>query len=206
MKLDLTIYHYEELIKKGYSLDSIFLLNLIHEQYDITSLLEESLKIKTIHVSLIRKGIITEDNKVTVLGTEILDFISKKTNKKFVKKKIEKSDFDLWWEAFPSTDDFTMGTKRFSGTRGLRVNKEKCRLAFEKIINEGDITKEDIINATLYDVKQRKSNSLKKASNQLTYMQNSLTYLNQRSFEPFIPLSKREENNNFSQPIGSTDI
>lgn len=204
MKLDITTDHYLELIKKSYSLDLIYLLNLISEEYDVKPLLEESVKVKAIYTSLIRKGIITEDEKLTTLGTDILSFVSKKTNKKFIKKKIEKSDFDDWWEIFPSTDEFKMGNKLFTGTRGLRTSKEKCRLAFNKIINEGVYNKEDIIKATIYDVKMRKSNSLKQNKNNLMYLQNSYTYLENKSFEPFISLSDKTITS--STPIGSTDI
>ena len=205
MKLDLTVEHYQELIKKSYSLDAIFLLNLISEDYDITPLTEDSAKIKAIYKSLIRKGIITEEEKLTTLGIDLMEFISKKTNKKFIKKKAAKSDFDDWWEIYPRTDAFIMGTVRFNGTRGLRVDKEECRLAFNKIIDEGTISKEDIMHATLYDIKQRKSNSLKNRENQLTFLVNSARYLKKGFFEPFIDLS-RDKENEIKPIIGSTDI
>lgn len=203
MKLDLTVYHYQELIKKGYSLDAIYLLNLISEEFDVSSLIENSAKIKAVYKSLLRKGIITEEEKLTTLGLDLLDFISKKTNKKFIKKKPAESDFDAWWEIYPKTDAFMLGSVKFHGTRGLRVNKEKCRLEFNKIIDEGHVDKNQIISSTLFDIKQRKRNSLKKRENQLTYLQNSATYLNQRSFEPFIGLSSSES---ISGVAGSTDI
>lgn len=191
MKLDLTVDHYLELMKKSYSLDMLYMLKLIHKSYDVNDLCEISVKMKAIYTSLLRKGLITEENNLTVLGLDILEFVSKKTNKTLVKKKPLASDFDEWWEVYPSTDYFKMGNKTFLGSRAIRINKQKCKLEFDKIIGEGNLTKKDIIIATEYDVKQRKSNSLKKNSNQLTYMQNSLTYLNQRSFEPFIALSKK---------------
>ena len=206
MKLNITPDHFQELIKKSYSLDILFLLRHVHEGYDVAPLCEASVKIKAIYNSLLRKGLITEEEKLSTLGIDILDFVSKKTNKKFVKKKVEKSEFDEWWEIYPSTDAFVLGTRKFSGTRGLRINKDKCRLEFVKILEEGTFTKEDIMCATVYDIKQRKSNSLKKGSNQLTFLQNSLTYLNQRAFEPFISLSKDKENYKPSPTIGSMDI
>ena len=60
MNLKLTPYHFEELIKKSYSLDLIFLLKLVEEQYDIASLKEASVKIAALHQTLVRKGLITE--------------------------------------------------------------------------------------------------------------------------------------------------
>lgn len=206
MKLDLTIDHYQELIKKSYSLDAIFLLNLISENYDVSPMTEDSAKVKAIYKSLLRKGIITEEDKLTTLGLDILEFISKKGNTKFIKKKTIKSDFDDWWEIYPRTDAFMMGNIRFHGTRGLRVDKEECRLAYNKLINEGKFSKEDIINATLYDIKQRKSNSLKKRENQLTFLVNSARYLKKGFFEPFVPLSKNGTSNEFKPVVGTTDI
>lgn len=206
MKLDLTVEHYQELIKKSYSLDAIFLLNLISEDYDVTPIVNSSVKIKALYTSLLRKRIITKEEKLTTLGIDILSFVSKKTNKKFIKKKPPKSDFDSWWEVFPSTDEFMMGTKRFAGTRGLRIAKEKCRFEWTKIIDEGEFSKEEIIRATLYDITQRKSNSLKQNKNNLTFLQGSSVYLNNRSFGPFISLSKKGNQKQFNQIIGSIDI
>lgn len=204
MKLDLTIDHYQELIKKSYSLDAIFLLNLINEEYDIRPMIDDSAKVKAIYNSLIRKGLITNEDKLTMLGIEILEFIRLKSNKKFVKKKVETSDFDQWWDIYPKNDQFVMGTKQFSGSRGLRINPSECRLKFNAIIAEGVYTKEDLISALQHEVKMRKSNSLKKNSNELSWMKSSLPYLNQRAFEPFTKLSKSEEIK--SAPMGSIDI
>lgn len=206
MKLNITVDHYQELIKKSYSLDLVYLLGLIHEGYDVTPLCDSSVKIKAIYNSLLRKQMITKEEKLTTLGVDILDFINKKSSKKFIKKKIEKSEFDEWWEIYPLTDEFMMGSKRFAGTRGLRVNKEKCRLEFTKILEEGVFTKEEIIECTLYDIRQRKSNSLKQARNNLSYIQNSHTYLNQRSFEPFLSLVKSPQKFTDSKNLGSLDI
>lgn len=204
MKLDLTVDHYRELIKKSYSLDLLYLLNLISEGYDVTPLIESSAKIKAIYLSLVRKGMITDEEKLTVLGNDILEFVSKKLNTKFVKKKVEKSDFDDWWAIYPTTDEFKMGNKLFKGSRGLRISKEKCRLAFNLIIGEGEYTHEDIIRATMYEVKMRKSNSLKKNKNELSWMKSSEPYLNQKAFEPFVVLSKTSVITKAT--MGSTDI
>ena len=55
MKLNISPWHFEELIKKSYSLDHIFLLKLIHDGYDISSLVKNSMKINAIEQGLIRK-------------------------------------------------------------------------------------------------------------------------------------------------------
>lgn len=189
MKLDITIDHYQALIKKGFSLDILHMVNFIHEGLDVHAACESSVKIKTIYNTMTRKGLITDDGKLTSLSVELLDFVSKKTNKVFEKKKTDVTEFEKWWSIFPSTDYFTEGGKKFTGGRGLRVNKQRCKLEFDKIVSEGEISAEQIISGTTFDVWQRKKNSVKKNENQITYMQNSLTYLNQKSFEPFMDMS-----------------
>jgi len=205
MKLDLTADHYLELMKKSYSLDALYLLNLISEEYDVSVLTEGSKKIKAIYNSLVRKGMITNDEKLTTLGLDLLEFVRIKTNKKFIKKKVARSDFDDWWEAYPTTDEFKMGNKLFKGSRALRIGTEKCRLLYNKIIDEGKYTKEDLIGALKYEVKMRKSNSLKKNSNDLSWMKSSEPYLNQQAFDAFVELSRKGAVQS-AGPIGSFDI
>ena len=73
MKLVIDPQQFEELIKKGYNLDMIYLLKLIDEQYDVSPLCEESMKIASVYQSLIRKGLITEnDDKLTTLGKDLI--------------------------------------------------------------------------------------------------------------------------------------
>ena len=69
MKLNVTPEQFEELIKRGYNLDVIFLLKLVDEQYDVSPLCDGSMKIGSVYHSLIRKGLITaDDEKITTLG------------------------------------------------------------------------------------------------------------------------------------------
>lgn len=188
MKFSLEVHHFEELIKKSYSLDHIFLLKLIHENNDISPLLESSMKIKALEQGLIRKGLITDEGALTITGTELLVFLDTKTKTKFLKTKVNNKDFETWWKSYPGTDTFAYGDCTFTGSRTLRQNKEECRIKFDKIILEGEYTAEQLTEAMKYDVNQKKAMSAKLRSNKLSFMQNSLTYLNQRSYEPFIEL------------------
>lgn len=191
VKLKITPFHYEELIKKGYSLDLIFLLKMIDEQIDVQSLCEGSMKISALYQTLIRKGLISEEGeKITIIGKELLQFIDSKEQTKIVKKKPSVAEFDEWWKVYPGTDTFKHKGKSFSGARSLRQNKEECKIRFNKILLEGEYTAADLISALEFDVLQKKENSVKTGTNKLSYMQNSLTYLNQRSYEPFIELIK----------------
>lgn len=210
MNLKVTPYHFEELIKRGYSLDVIFLLKLIEQQSDISSLKEGSVKIAALHQTLIRKGLICDnEEKLTTLGQELLQFLETKEQTKLAKKKTASAtEFEEWWKIYPGTDTFKHKGKSFTGSRSLRQNKEECKIKFNKILLEGEYTASDLIQALQFDVHQKKENSVKTGTNKITYMQNSLTYLNQRSFEPFIELIKEGETvEEAPQQIeGGTDI
>ena len=192
MKLNLTAFHFKQLLEKGYSLDQIFILKMIHEQSDISILVKENVKISALYQSLIRKGLICEkEDKLTTLGNELLIFLNTKSPERLKRKKSENdSEFEQWWNAFPSVDIFLYKGKQFSGCRTLRQNKDECRLKFEAIVAEGEYTPLMLINALKFDIMQKKEQSIKTGANKLTYLQNSLTYLRQRSHEPYIELIK----------------
>jgi hypothetical protein len=208
MNLKITPYHFEEIIKKGYSLDVIFLLKLIEQQFDIQPLCEGSAKIAALQQTLVRKGLISEsDQKITTQGQELIKFIETKEATKIVKLKPVTTEFEDWWKVYPGTDTFKHKGKSFSGSRSLRQNKEECRIRFNKILLEGEYTAADLISALQFDVNQKKENSVKSGTNKLTYMQNSLTYLNQRSYEPFIELIKEgAQVQETPEVVGGTDI
>lgn len=201
-----TLWHYEELIKQGITLDGVFLLKLIEEGVDITEACT-NVKINTLFLSLVRKGLLTNDKKLTITGTELLKFMQTKSKSKMVKRKIDEAGFELWWKSYPGTDTFVHNNKKFVGARSLRQNKDECLIKFDKILLEGEYTAQELTAALLLDVHQKKETSVKKNDNKLTYMQNSLTYLNQRSFEPFVELVKQGTKIENSPEIsGGTDI
>ena len=208
MKLTIHPEKFIEIIKKSYSLDIIYLLKLIEQSYDISELCKENVKINVLYNTLIRKGLITEtEDKLTILGSELLEFIESKSSTKFKKKKFQNNILYTRWETKPSTDKFEYKGKSFPATRALRANKDECRTKFNKILLEGDYTSEQLVEALKYDVQSKKDNSISTGTNKLSFMQNSLTYLNQRTFEPFIEIIKEGkviENNDYY--AGSTDI
>ncbi len=191
MKLYISPHQFEELIKKSYNLDIIYLLKLIEENYDIEPLYNNSMKLAAIYQSLIRKGLIT-DNNLTLIGKDLLEFIEKDEPNKILKKKVV-TRFEEWYKLFPGTDSFVYKGKTFKGTRGLKFNKINCRLKFNKIILEGVYTTSQLIDALNYEIKQKMENSLSTGTNKLSFMKNCLTYLNQRSFEPFVELIESGE-------------
>jgi len=208
MNVKLTLFHFKELLKNGFSLDMVFLLRLVEEGHDLKEICQGDAKMEIICQGIYRKGLISGDNKITLTGRNLLKFMKEEAPKdKVIKKKPASEDFKRWWKAFPGTDTFRHKDKTFAGSRSLRRDEENCRLKFNAILSEGDYTADDLIAAIEFDVLQKKENSYKSGENKLKYIQNSLTYLTQRSFEPFIELVKQgiviEEQH---KPTGTTDI
>jgi len=209
MKLNVTPQQFEELIKKGYNLDVIFLLKLIDEQYDVSPLCEGSMKIGSVYQTLIRKALITKDDeKITTLGKDLLEFMDAKSTGRLIKRKPATTDFEEWWKAYPGTDSFEYKGKKFTGTRAIRKGKDECRLKFDKILLEGEYTAVQLIAALNYELLQKKESSVSTNSNRMTFMQNSVTYLNQRAFEAYIELINDGAKIDIApqKPTGGTDI
>jgi len=207
MKLTITPQQFEELFKRGYNLDVIFLLKLIDEQYDVSTLCEASMKIASVYQSLIRKALITKDDeKLTVLGKDLLDFMNTKSDAKIIRRKPATTDFEEWWKTYPGTDSFEYKGKKFSGTRALRLHKDDCRLKFDKILLEGEYTAEQLIAALKFEILQKKEASIAENANRLKFMQGSSVYLNQRAFESFIELINTGEQVSSQKTQNGTDI
>lgn len=183
------IHHFQELMRKGYSLDQIYLLSLIHNEEDISCLLEDP-KIEVLYKTVIRKGLLSEANIITIKGKELLDFIENEQAVHLPKKevKIKRDLFAEWWKIFPSNNKFSHKGKSFAPTRALKVKQEDCKKQFNKLINDKEFTGEEIIEATKIDILLKKEESVKRGENKLTYLQNSYTYLRQKTFQGFIDL------------------
>ena len=205
---NITFQQFHQIHNGGYTLDQVYLLLQIEKGMDVKTLCKESPKMEALYQGVYRKGLITDEDNITLTGKALLEFMAVSSEEVFVKKKKPAaSDFNSWWLAYPGTDTFTYQGKTFSGTRSLRTKKEECKAKFNKILEEGEYTAKDMIDALDFEVGQKKQNSVKEKTNKLTFMQNSLTYLNQRTFEPFIELV-RAGIKVVEQPtyIGGTDI
>lgn len=166
----------------GISLDVIFL-------FEAMKLGEETSEFAELRYTMLRKELIDENGNFTVKGNELYQSLFLDESTVQVVKKIKegvKSGFEKWWEIFPSTDSFIYNGKGFGKTRGLRINKKRCEELFNKLVNSGKYTADEIIKATLEDVITRKTLSCKTGDNKLSYIQNSATYLYQEAFEPHI--------------------
>jgi hypothetical protein len=183
-------------------------ITLVQEGNDVDEMCTDDSKMKMLHQTVRRKGLLSESNKITIIGNEVLSFLNEKIEQpKIVKKKKTDSDFDKWWMMYPGTDTFTYKSQSFTGTRGMRVKKEDCKIKFDSIVGEGEYKPTELIAALEYEILQKKENSIKTKVNRLTFMQNSLTYLNQRSFEPFIELIREGKTiKESAEPIKGMDI
>jgi hypothetical protein len=102
MNIKVTPYHFEQLLKDGYTLDMIFLLKLIDEEFDIKTLAEGGAKTDMICQILRRKGLVSEQFKITVLGRNLLEFMNTRAKtSKIVKKTQTFAEFERWWAAYP---------------------------------------------------------------------------------------------------------
>lgn len=208
MNLNLHTSHFKQIIENGYSLDMVFLLKLAEEEECLESFCNGSPKLEALYQGIYRKGLITVEDKLTLTGKSVLEFLTTaEETTKFVKKRKTSDDFELWWKAYPGTDTFKVSGKSFTGTRSLRAKKDECKIKFNKILEEGEYTVKDMIDALEFEVNQKVNNSIKTGVNKMSFMQNSLTYLNQRTFEPFIELIREGHKQEIDTPVsGSTDI
>lgn len=207
MNLTLTFSHFKELTKAGYSLDMLGFILFVEEGNNPDEMCADDAKMKILYQTVRRKGLLSESNKITIVGKQVLSFLDEKVEVKIPKKKKTDTDFDTWWNMYPGTDTFTYKSQSFTGTRGMRVKKEDCKTKFNTILQEGEYTAGELIAALQYEILQKKENSLKTKVNRLTFMQNSLTYLNQRSFEPFIELIREGKTiQESAEPLKGMDI
>lgn len=205
MQITVTVSHFETIIKKGYSLDMVYLLTLCDQDLEISALVSGSARIKAIKKALVVKGFLTEENKITTTGRELLSFMES-TKAELVLTKPSDDGFNKWWNTFPGTDTFRYQGVTFTGSRSLRVSKEECRLKFNAIILEGEYTPEQMVAALQIDIEQKKNASIKTKTNKLTYLQNSATYLRQRSYEPYIELIGTKMEKEYNAAITGIDI
>lgn len=187
--IDINVKTFSELQEAGISLDQLFLLEKISQGIDIG----QSSKIKALTQTLVRKGLLSEEGEIANRGKAMLislrEGVSVKQAKESYRIKVETA-FDRWWAVYPSTDCWEHKGRKFTGSRGLKQQKADCRTKFDKILNEGEHTVDDMIRALEYEITLKKEASLSSGENKMRYMQGSMTYLNQRTFENFIEISK----------------
>lgn len=182
MRLDISQGHFQNLNKAGLTLNSIYLLEQIINQADISGL-DDRHSLSALQ-TLQRKGYVDIKMQVSQTGLELYQSLDTEI---LVTKKIKKQDdkFEEWWNVYPATDDFEINGRHFKGSQKKNIKKDECLVLFNKLINSG-FTPDDIINATKYNIDNAKNLSLRKGTNQLSFITNSERYLREKCFEPFI--------------------
>ena len=159
---NIAFQQFHQLHNGGYTLDQVYLLLQIQRGIDVKGLCEESPKMEALYQGLYRRGLTTEEGKISLRGQEMIKFIEEADpDDKLPKRKIVAADFDLWWKTYPGTDTFSHKGKTFAGTRSLRVKKDDCKKKFQNIIDEGEYTANDMLEALKFEINQKKANSIK---------------------------------------------
>lgn len=155
--------------------------------------------------SLVRKGWIDDNYNITVYGKDIYNqllLVNKKNKEINIKKTImdkfqkDLTDFENWWNVYPSTDHFIYNSVEYKGTQAKKIKKDECSDLF--ILLNAKYSFDDIIKATQYHIETAKKQSIKTNKNQISFIPNSLRYLREEVFQPFIEISKNEIHNSSS--------
>ena len=210
--MDLKENNFIAVLAQGYSLNNIYILKRIKDgSTNITSMCSGTPSCNALLQGMVRKGLLTDRYKITVLGNKLLSLayqsdvnIPAAIIQRVTKESIteDRDSFNRWWDAFPPMDEFTISGKKFAGFRAMRVNPEECKIVFRKILQEG-YTADEMVDAITSEVNKRKTESLKTGQNNLKYLQNALTYLRQRAWEPAIEKARLNKTNNKTDSIDS---
>lgn len=178
-------FHFKQLVKGHYSLDEIYLLQLVASDHSLGNFKEA--RVNALVKKMKRDGHLDDSGYITQAGIDLL-FSLEKEGEELQLNKIEKTEdaFERWWKAFPANNGFEHKGKSFPVTRSMRIKKDECKVKFHKILSEGQYTVEQLIGAIEAEVFARKEESVVKKANQLTYMRSTLPYLNGNLYEGFI--------------------
>ena len=189
---NISLNEFRELCNAQVDITSLYILQCISQGIDIVKEIPSS-KVKGWYQTLLRRGYITHEGTISETGKSLLEVVksNKPIHQEIAKIEAKQEDgFEKWWAVFPSNDIFTHKGKTFKGSRTLRVDKPKCRVYFDKIINEGEYTVDDMIRSLKYELDLKKELSTKENDNKMRYLSASTAYLNQRKFEGFMEASK----------------
>ena len=190
---NISLKEFKSLVDAQVDITALYLLECISNKIDLGAEFPNSSKVKAWIQTLQRRGYITDMGDVSETGKLLLEMVAggKEIKKELTKIEDKQEDgFEKWWAAFPSNDIFTFKGRKFNGSRSLKSDKSKCRAYFDKIINEGEYTVDDMIRALNYEVHLKKEASFQQGVNKLSYLSGSAPYLNQRKFEAFMDASK----------------
>lgn len=195
---NLTLLQFKKVIEGQIDLNHLYLFECILEGITIDSEISK-LKVDSWKQGLLRKNWINDKDEPTengkIMYAAIMSEKQEESPKQIIKEKKAKliSDFETWWSIFPATDIFEMNNRKFTGSRTLRVKKEECQTLFDKLVSSGEYSSNEIIEATKFDVMNKKKESVKQNKNVLSFLQNSSTYLRQQSFDGYVGMCTTPE-------------
>lgn len=104
--------------------------------------------------------------------------------------------FEEWWAAYPATSYFFykgIGFGQKATARGLRIDKEKCRIKYLQALSQYNTTPEKMLKALQTQVEGIKIKSFEDGVNKMDRFWGSPVYLNQGHFVNFLNIDEEEE-------------
>lgn len=122
-------------------------------------------------------------------------FIADTGTKRERKKVVIDSNngFDKWWYLYPLNSNFNYKGMKFNGgVKTLRVDKEKCYRKYTQILNEEEVTPDQMVKALQIQIQNVKEESYQSGENSMRYFGMSTSYLNQGKYAGFIGQEEEE--------------
>ena len=110
----------------------------------------------------------------------------KEVKKPRIKKIVDSTQFEELWSLFPGKASFEYNGKKFTSEQAKKGNYQLCKEKYQKILDEGRFTHQQILQAMLVEVQTRKIESYKTGKNVLHYMNGLQPWLNGQKFEVYI--------------------
>lgn len=180
-KINIDFESFEELIKKGYSLDFIYLLQKIKDNESVES---NSQRVVNLVTTLERKNLVYE-GKITDVGLALLESLQN-SNKKIVKKTVDSSEWEKFLKAFPPRNKFVWKGKSFAGDRGIRKNTKDGEAIFKKILLNEGYTCEQLQRAVIAEAINKMDLSVLQNMNKMQYFVNTESWLRQKQYLSWI--------------------
>ena len=135
---------------------------------------------------------------ISVKGKDLLEdlilpptIVGKEQSATVVYVNFEKSPdecFEEWWKTYPTSPAWKSddGNTIFAGSRTLKnLRKAEAKKRYLKLLNQG-LKHEELLGSLLYEIKLKKTDSIKKNSNQMEYFKGMESYFNQEKYLLFI--------------------
>lgn len=179
---------FKALIKKGLTLDTLYVLEKIRQHVDIQESFKEA-RITSLLQTLERKGYYSEGN-ITDAGEELYQsLITEEEEVKVKKLESKESEWEEFLSYYPPNNRFIWRGRSFDGDRGIKNNTKKGKEYFTQIVNNG-ISCKSLWKAVVAEAIAKMEKSYKSGENQMKYFINTESYLYQKRYMNFIEEGK----------------